>query len=70
MDEAEIQRQARNFVAKVDISGISDDLLPYVQAANAKVKKEELGDGESGYTITKPNGKHIITVNSQEIPRQ
>ena len=67
MDEAEIQRQARNFVAKVDISGISDDLLPYVQAANAKVKKEELGDGESGYTITKPNGKHIITVNSQEI---
>ncbi|TXH02884.1 MAG: ImmA/IrrE family metallo-endopeptidase [Candidatus Moraniibacteriota bacterium] len=67
MDEAEVQRRARNFVAKVDISGIRDDLLSYVKAANAKVKTEELGDGESGYTITKPNGKHIITVNSLEI---
>jgi hypothetical protein len=34
--------------------------------SNAKVVKEELGEGESGYTLTKPNGKHVITVNSLE----
>jgi Zn-dependent peptidase ImmA (M78 family) len=30
------------------------------------LKKEDLGKGESGYTITKPNGKHIIIVNELE----
>lgn len=66
MDEAAVQQKARAFIAKVDVSNIRDDLSPYVIAVNAKVKKEELGEGESGYTITKPNGKHIITVNSLE----
>lgn len=67
MDEAEVQRRARDFVTKVDISGIRDDLSPYVQEVNAKVKAEELEHGESGYTITKKSGKHLITVNSLEI---
>ena len=62
MDEADVTQKARAFVAKVDVSGIREDLTPYVVAANAKVKKEELSEGESGYTITKPNGKHVITV--------
>ena len=62
MDEADVTQKARAFVAKVDVSGIREDLTPYVVAANAKVKKEELSEGESGYTITKPNGKHEITV--------
>ena len=66
MDEADVTQKARAFVAKVDVSGIREDLTPYVVAANAKVKKEELSEGESGYTITKPNGKHVITVNSLE----
>lgn len=66
MDEADVRQKARNFVAKVDVSGIREDLTPYVVAANAKVKKDELGEGESGYTITKPSGKHVITVNSLE----
>jgi Zn-dependent peptidase ImmA (M78 family) len=66
MDEADVRQRARAFVAKVDVSNIREDLSPYVTAANAKVKKDELGEGESGYTITKPNGKHIITVNSLE----
>ena len=66
MDEEGIKQKARTFVATVDISNIREDLSPYVTAANAKVKKDELGKGESGYTITKPNGKHIITVNSLE----
>lgn len=66
MDEADVRQSARAFVAKVDVSNIREDLSPYVTAANAKVKMDELGEGESGYTFTKPNGKHIITVNSLE----
>lgn len=66
MDEADVRQKARAFVAKVDVSGIRADLTPYVVAANAKIKKDKLGEGESGYTITKPNGKHVITVNSLE----
>lgn len=66
MDEAAIRQKARSFVAQVDIANIREDLSAYVVAANAKVKKDELGQGESGYTLTKPSGKHIITVNSLE----
>lgn len=66
MDEANAQQKARAFVAAVDTIDIQNDLTPYAQAANAKIVKEELGEGESGYTLTKPSGKHIITVNSLE----
>ncbi|MHB1678667.1 MAG: ImmA/IrrE family metallo-endopeptidase [Sulfuriferula sp.] len=66
MDEADIQQKARAFVASVDTSNIQNDLSAYVQKANAKLKKEELGKGESGFTITRSNGQHIITVNSLE----
>ena len=66
MDDSDIRQRARSFIAKLDTSNIREDLSAYVTAANAKVKRDELGEGESGYTITKPNGKHIITVNSLE----
>ncbi|SDF77825.1 Zn-dependent peptidase ImmA, M78 family [Paraburkholderia phenazinium] len=66
MDEAQVQQCARNFISDLEIKDVRDDLSVYVKAANAKVVKEELGKGESGYTITKPNGKHVITVNSLE----
>ena len=66
MDEMDVQQRARAFVAGVDTSMIRDDLTVYVQAANAKLKTEALGDGEAGFTITKGNGQHIITVNSRE----
>lgn len=66
MDEAEAQQLARSFIAGLDISNVRDDLSVYVKAANAKVIEEELGEGESGTTMTLPNGKHIITVNSLE----
>lgn len=66
MDEVSVQLRAREFVAGVDISNIEEDLSAYVQAANAKLRKEALGEGESGFTITKPNGQHVITVNSLE----
>ncbi len=34
------------------------------------MRREELGDGESGTTLTRPDGKHIITVNSRESPER
>lgn len=67
MDEADIQQKARAFVASVDTSNIQNDLSVYVQKANAKLKKEELGDGESGFTVTRSDGQHIITINSLEL---
>lgn len=71
MDELEVQQRARMFIAGLDIKDVKNDLSVYVQAANAKLVKEELGEGESGYTVTKPNGRHVITVNSLEPePRQ
>ena len=66
MQEAEVQQRARGFVAGVDTSNIRNDLSVYTKAANAKVVEEALGQGESGTTLTRPDGKHVITVNSLE----
>lgn len=66
MDQAEAQQRARTFVSGVDTSNIQNDLSAYLKASNAKLKKEELGEGASGTTFTRPDGKHIITVNSSE----
>jgi Zn-dependent peptidase ImmA (M78 family) len=66
MNELEVQQKARTFCAALDTSNIRNDLSVYFNAANARVRKEELGDGESGYTLTKNNGQHVVTVNSLE----
>lgn len=66
----DVQQLARSFISKLDSSNIRNDLSPYLAAANASLRKEELSEGESGYTITKPNGKHIITVNSLEVEQR
>lgn len=66
MDEAEVQQRARSFISGLDNKDIRDDLSVYLKAASAKLRKEELGEGESGQTITRPDGKHVITVNSLE----
>lgn len=66
MDESDVKQKARAFLAAIDIPEIGADLSPYLVAVNAKIRKDELNDGESGYTITKPSGKNIITINSLE----
>ena len=71
MDEVAVRHKARSFIARIDLTTIRDDLSPYLAAANAKLRAEELGDGESGFTITKASGRSIVTVNNQEtIERQ
>jgi Zn-dependent peptidase ImmA (M78 family) len=66
MDEADVQLRARAFVASVDVTNIADDLSAYLIAANARLLKEPLGKGESGTTFTRPDGRHLITINSLE----
>ncbi len=66
MEEVEVQQRARAFIAPLDLRSIRDDLSVYLRAANAILREEEMGDGESGTTITRSDGKHIITVNSRE----
>lgn len=66
MDEADVQQRARAFIAGLDIQGIRDDLSVYVKAAKAVLRKEKLGVGESGTTVTRPDGKHVITVSEGE----
>ncbi len=66
MEEVEVQQRARAFIAPLDLRNIRDDLSVYLRAANAILRKEEMGDGESGTTLTRPDGKNIITFNSRE----
>ena len=66
MDETEVQQRARSFIAPLDLRDIGKDLSVYLRAANARLVEEELAPGESGSTLTRPDGKHVITVNSTE----
>lgn len=66
MDEGEVQQRARSFIAPLDLSSVRHDLRVYLRAANAILIAEPMGPGESGSTITRPDGKHVITVNEAE----
>jgi len=57
---------ARAFIASLDLRNIRKDLSVYLRAAGAICIEEEMGDGESGTTFTRPDGKHVTTVNSRE----
>ncbi|MDR0564701.1 MAG: ImmA/IrrE family metallo-endopeptidase [Azoarcus sp.] len=70
IDELDIQQKARDFIKQVDISNIRDDLSPYLTAAKVKLHFEKLNEGESGYTFTKSDGTHSVTVNSLETPER
>lgn len=70
MDELWVRQKARGFISTVEPPVTLGDLTPYLDAVNAKLRHEELGQGESGYTISKSNGRHIVTVNSAETPER
>ncbi len=66
IDELSIRMKARQFMAGLDLSRIGEDLSVYVEKVNAKLCTEEMGEGESGYTLTRRNGKSSIVVNDLE----
>lgn len=66
IDELSIRTKARQFMAGLDLSRIDEDLSVYVEKVNAKLSTEEMGEGESGYTLTRRSGKSSIVVNDLE----
>lgn len=66
MDDLTVQTKARQFMAGLDLSGIDTDLSVYIEKVRARLKKEELDEGESGYTLTKRDGTSTIVVNERE----
>lgn len=66
IDELAIRGAARQFMVGLDLSGIANDLTVYTTRVNAKLKSEEMGKDESGYTLTKRNGSSSIVVNDLE----
>lgn len=66
IDEVAIRMKARQFMTGLDLSEIRRDLSVYTKKVNAKLRAEELGSGESGYTLTKRDGSSSIVVNELE----
>jgi Zn-dependent peptidase ImmA (M78 family) len=65
MDEQDVVRLARAFMEGLDLTKIGDSLDPYLEKANARVREEDLGEGQSG-TVAQVKGKTVITVNAGE----
>jgi Zn-dependent peptidase ImmA (M78 family) len=66
IDELNIRTKARQFMEGLDLSRIDTDLSVYIQKVNARLKAEEMDEGESGYTLTKRDGTSTIIVNELE----
>jgi Zn-dependent peptidase ImmA (M78 family) len=66
LDELTVLSKARQFMAGLDLSKIHTDLSVYIDKVRARLKTEDLGEGESGYTLTKRDGTSTIIVNEQE----
>lgn len=66
IDELAIRLKARQFMAGLDLSNIDKDLTVYTRKVNAKLTTEEMSPGESGYTLTRRDGKSSIVVNELE----
>jgi len=66
IDEVAIRTKARQFMIGLDLSKIDKDLSVYTKKANARLGTEEMGEGQSGYTMTKRDGSSFIIVNELE----
>ena len=66
IDEVAIRTKARQFMAGLDLSTIDKDFSVYTKKTNAKLGTEEMGEGQSGYTMTKRDGSSFIIVNELE----
>ncbi len=66
VDELDIRNKARQFMVGLDLSRIDTNLSVYIQKVKAKLKTEEMSEGDSGYTLTKRDGTSTIIVNELE----
>jgi Zn-dependent peptidase ImmA (M78 family) len=66
VDELAIRTAARQFMAGLDLSNIHQDLSVYTKKVKAKLGKEEMDEGQSGYALTKRDGSSVIIVNELE----
>jgi Zn-dependent peptidase ImmA (M78 family) len=66
IDELAIRLKARQFMVGLDLSNIDKDLAVYMRKVSAKLTTEEMHLGESGYTLTRRDGKSSIVVNELE----
>lgn len=66
IDELDIRTKARQFMVGLDLSKIDADLEVYINKVKAKLKTEEMEEGESGYTLTRRDGTSTIIVNQLE----
>lgn len=65
MTEFEAELRARRFVQEVGSPALPVDLGRYVAKLGGKVLLEDLGEDESGYTMTTPKGP-VITLNQND----
>ena len=66
VNELDVRNKARQFMVGLDLSKIDTDLSVYIHKVKAKLKTEEMDEGESGYTLTKRDGTSTIIVNELE----
>lgn len=66
IDELAIRTAAHQFMAGLDLSTIAQDLSVYTKKVKAKLGTEEMGEGQSGYTLTRRDGSSVIIVNELE----
>ena len=53
-------------MAGLELSNVANDLSVYTKKVKAKLGTEEMGEGQSGYTLTKRDGSSVIIVNELE----
>jgi Zn-dependent peptidase ImmA (M78 family) len=66
IDEFAIRMQAHRFISGMDLSKIDKDLSVYIKKVDAKLGKEAMDEGQSGYAMTKRDGSSFIIVNELE----
>jgi Zn-dependent peptidase ImmA (M78 family) len=70
MDEVQATAAARSFIAGLDLSNLHDSLDVYLAKVNAKVKFEDLGQDESGYTVPIIGSPRIVVNSNEPASRQ
>lgn len=66
MDSHAAIQRAHRFMRDINDPSIPVNLERYAQAANARIRRRSLDDDETGFTIPRGDGSHVITTNSSD----